>query len=721
MNLRNRHLFVLDLLAGFATPIIALALRLENFQSVPDYAGVLLLYIPTASLVRFIIFRRYGLYSRFWRYASIDELQQIANAVALATLALGGLFLFIVPPLDLVSTDLPRSIPFLDGMLILLTAGGSRYSVRLFERMRQRRRNRSANNARVVILGAGDAGAMIVKEMQANPQLGFEPIVFLDDDPQKRGAWIHGVPIVGDRSKIPDVVKSYHIQQAIIAMPTAPGKTIRELTRLCQEANLPVKTVPGMFELLDGSVAVSQLRPVDIADLLRREPVATDLTQITELLHGKRVLVTGAGGSIGSELCRQIARCGPAELVLLGHGENSIFEIYNELKRLEIRDWKLEIGSNLQPPTSTLHPTISDLRDPERLNTIFSRFHPQIVFHAAAHKHVPLMEENVEDAVTNNVLGTRNLLECAAAGGVEHFVLVSTDKAVNPTSIMGATKRVAELLVQQAAAQSGRCFVAVRFGNVLGSRGSVVPFFRWQIAQGGPVTVTDPEVRRYFMTIPEAVQLVLQAATLGKGGEIFVLDMGEPIKIVDLARDLIRLSGLEEGRDIDIVFTGMRPGEKLFEEMFLSEENYQHTVHEKIFVARNGKQVSSCKPQVPGSNLPPTSNFSERSGDPAFFAGQLPTSNPPPATGNLPPATGDPPPATGNLPPATGNLPPATGDLRPATCDLQPAIASLLSAAQAGNPAEIRRVLQSIVPEYHYAESAGEPATQGIAPTALAI
>jgi FlaA1/EpsC-like NDP-sugar epimerase len=350
---------------------------------------------------------------------------------------------------------------------------------------------------------------------------------------------------------------------------------------LCQEANIPVKTVPGIFELLDGSVTVNQLRPVDIADLLRREPVETDKTQVAELLRGKRVLVTGAGGSIGSELCRQIAHCEPARLILLGHGENSLFQISNELCH--------------GYPRLLLQTIVADIRDGERLTTIFEREQPQVVFHAAAHKHVPMMEANIEDAVTNNVLGTRNVLDVAAQTGVTHFVLISTDKAVNPTSVMGSTKRVGELLVQQAAVKTGRSFVAVRFGNVLGSRGSVVPLFKEQIARGGPVTVTHPEIRRYFMTIPEAVQLVVQAAALGKGGEIFVLDMGEPVKIVDMARELIHLSGLEEGKDIDIEFTGLRPGEKLFEELFLSEEDYERTQHSKIFISRNIQSVDSSR------------------------------------------------------------------------------------------------------------------------------
>ena len=340
--------------------------------------------------------------------------------------------------------------------------------------------------------------------------------------------------------------------------------------------------MPGLYELLDGSVHISQVREISIEDLLRREPIQTDVAAVTELLAGKRVLVTGGGGSIGSELCRQILRSRPAELLLLGHGENSIFEMHNELM---IENQRL-LGSNVQ-----LTPLIADIRFADRIAALFQRYKPQIIFHAAAHKHVPLMEMNPAEAITNNVLGTRNVVAAARTAGVERFVMISTDKAVNPTSVMGASKRAAELIVYNAALQSGLPYMAVRFGNVLGSRGSVVLTFRKQIAAGGPVTVTHPEMRRYFMTIPEAVQLVLQAGVLGQGGEVFLLDMGEPVKIVDMATDLIRLSGLKVGSDIEIAFTGLRPGEKLYEELFLQGEAYTRTRHEKVFIASNTNQL----------------------------------------------------------------------------------------------------------------------------------
>ncbi|MDX1616891.1 MAG: nucleoside-diphosphate sugar epimerase/dehydratase, partial [Candidatus Promineifilaceae bacterium] len=422
-------------------------------------------------------------------------------------------------------------------------------------------------------MGAGDAGAIMLRELQANPRLGLEVAGFLDDDRAKHGMRIHGVPVLGDRHDIPHIAARYQLRQLIIAIPTASGKAVRQIKAICQLAELETKIIPGIFELLDGTVSVSQLRDVEIEDLLRRAPVETDITPVRELIQGRRVLVTGAGGSIGGELCRQILHCRPAELQLLGHGENSIFTIYQELRRLE---------SN-----SILRPVIADVRSGRRVQAIMAAARPDLIFHAAAHKHVPLMESNPCEAVTNNVLGTQHLLQAARAADVKHFVMISTDKAVNPTSVMGASKRVAELRVHAAAQESGRAYVTVRFGNVLGSRGSVVNTFKRQIAAGGPVTVTDPQMTRYFMTIPEAVQLVLQAAALGTGGEVFVLDMGEPVKIVDLAKDLISLSGLRLGRDIDVAFVGMRPGEKLFEELFVTGEECQRTAHEKIFIASN--------------------------------------------------------------------------------------------------------------------------------------
>jgi FlaA1/EpsC-like NDP-sugar epimerase len=420
---------------------------------------------------------------------------------------------------------------------------------------------------------------MIVQEMRANPQLGLVPVAFLDDDPAKQGAQIRGLPVLGGRERIPELAEEYGVAEVIIAMPTAPGAAVREILGICKAAGVAARTIPGLYGILSGEVSVSQIRDVDIEDLLRREPIATDTSAVEGMLRGCRVLVTGAGGSIGGELCRQIARCEPEILVLVGHGENSIFDIANELRRI----W----------PDLPVAQVIADIRDRDRLDTLFAQYQPQVVFHAAAHKHVPLMEMNVAEAVTNNVVGTENLLSLAQTHSVSRFVFISTDKAVNPSSVMGATKRVAELLVQAAARQAGRPYVAVRFGNVLGSRGSVVPLFREQIRAGGPVTITHPDVSRYFMTIPEAVQLVLQASTLGSGGEVFALDMGEQIRIVDLATDLIELSGLKPGDDVAIVFTGLRPGEKLHEEVSLPGEEYVPTGHEKVFCWSNGLQPAA--------------------------------------------------------------------------------------------------------------------------------
>lgn len=566
LRVRNRHLWLWDLVAFPMAITLAFWIRLDGRQ-LPLFYPLLGLSVVAALAVKIPVLYVMGLYSRYWIFASADEALQIFLALLIAE-PLQVIFILVGHTL-IGGPNLPRSIPFLDFLFSLLFFAGPRFALRWLYQRRHRVQPQSGVR-RVLIAGAGQAGDQVVRELLANPSLGLYPVGFVDDDPAKQRLRIHGVEVLGPLRDIPALVTSRQVQQVLIAIPSAPPETIRSIVELCREARVEPRILPGLSALVSGKVEVQRFRKVQLEDLLRREPIQTDTTQIQTLLRGKRVLVTGAGGSIGSELCRQIARCAPECLILLGHGENSIFNIYTELHR----DF----------PDLSLVKVIADIRDRERLQRTFDRHHPEIVFHAAAHKHVPLMEENPEEAVTNNVLGTQNLLELAERNGVTHFVMISTDKAVKPTSVMGATKRVAELLVQQTARRTGRCFVAVRFGNVLGSRGSVVPLFQEQIARGGPVTVTHPEITRFFMTIPEAVQLVLQAAALGKGGEIFVLDMGQPVRVLDLARDLIRLAGLQEGRDIQIQFTGLRPGEKLYEELFLPGETYHPTAHQKIFV-----------------------------------------------------------------------------------------------------------------------------------------
>ena len=574
LSLRNRHFFLIDLVLLPATAVLAFVLRLDA-TGLEVYAGSILLFVALSVPVKLITFYAMGLYRRLWQYASVGELLEIALVTGISE-AVTVLLLFLVMLFLDAGQGFPRSSPFIDGLPTLLAVGGPRLAARLVRQRQERtlRRGRLVQEKKVLIMGAGSAGAMIVDEMRGNPQLGLEPIGFLDDDRRKHGVWIHGVPVLGGRERIPELAQQYDIAEVIIAIPTATGSAIREMLAVCSQAGVPARTVPGLFDILSGQVSVSQIRDVDIEDLLRREPVQTDTSSVEGMLRNCRVLITGAGGSIGGELCRQIANCSPETLILVGHGENSIFAIANELLQL----W----------PGLPIEMVIADVRDLGRLQQVFRKHRPETIFHAAAHKHVPLMEVNVAEAVTNNVQGTANLLRLAEAHHVGRFVFVSTDKAVNPSSIMGATKRVAELLVQASAWRSERPYVAVRFGNVLDSRGSVVPLFREQIGRGGPVTITHPEVQRYFMTIPEAVQLVLQASALGEGGEVFALDMGEPIRIVDLAEDLIHLSGLEVGGDIEIVYTGLRPGEKLFEEVFLASEEYQPTRHEKIFASLNG-------------------------------------------------------------------------------------------------------------------------------------
>lgn len=572
--LRSRLLIVGDMLMIMAASLGALALRTElnwmfylYLKSTYWLMGISLVVMP-------IVFHRFGLYRRLWIYASIRDMKLLVAAVTSGSVIVS--ILLIALAAGKLIPSFPRSTLGIQYLLLLILIGGMRIGLRVLAES-QSGVVEQGGARRVLIVGAGDAGALVVREMQKNAQLRLNPVCFVDDDPVKQRQQIHGVQVVGTLEDLPRVVLMRRIQEVIIAIPSAPGRVVRQVAEACRSRGIPFRTMPGMYELIGGKVNVSRLREVEISDLLRREPTHIEDHLVGASLTGKRVLVTGAGGSIGRELCRQIARWQPSGLLLLGHGENSIFETL------------LEIQADY--PSLPVTPIIADIRDLDRLSVVFEQHRPQVLFHTAAHKHVPLMEANVEDAITNNVLGTRNVVETSLNFGLERLVMISTDKAIRPSSVYGATKRMAELLVLDAAHRSGLPYSVVRFGNVLGSRGSVIPIFKQQIAVGGPVTVTHPEMTRFFMTIPEAVQLVLQAAVLGRGGEVFMLDMGEPIRIVDLARDLIELSGLEVGRDIDIQFTGVRPGEKLHEELFLPHERYERTAHDKVLTVRGASDT----------------------------------------------------------------------------------------------------------------------------------
>ncbi len=583
LNLRNKHLFAFDSIVFSITAFLSLNLCLNGNFSIEEYRNKLGIATILFLVVKLTVLWNFGFYRVYWRYASIEELLYVTILMGIAVIVQAVFFdaMRFIPYLAL--DTLPQSLPLIDGLISCIFIGGMRFSIRIVERINQQRIVFKPQD-RVLIVGAGNAGVSLVQEMQRNPQLGFHPVAFIDDDPRKFRAYIRGIPVVGDRYQIPDVLKSLQIHKVIIAMPTVTGGVIREILDICKATGTQTSTLPGIHEILNGRVRVDSIRDVRIEDLLRREPVQIDIEQVAQFLKGKTVLITGSGGSIGSELCRQIFKCNPAEMILMGHGENSVFNIQQELEQL------VQVLENEdKSPRNTPHIStfIADIRFKSRLEHAFELFQPDVIFHAAAHKHVPLMELNPVEAITNNVMGTKNLLELSLQYHVKHFVMISTDKAVNPTNVMGASKRVAEMLVLQAARESGKPYVTVRFGNVLGSRGSVVPTFKKQIAAGGPVTVTHPDIRRYFMTIPEAVQLVLQATVLGRGGEVLMLNMGKPVKIVDLAKELIRLSGYEVNQDIEIVYTGLRPGEKLFEELFIPGEEYEATQHEKLLVVKN--------------------------------------------------------------------------------------------------------------------------------------
>lgn len=557
--------FFLELLFWLSVTPLALFLRLEGIP--PRYVpGMLAYLVATAPLKAFLLWT-FGLPRQSWSSTGVRDLWTVVKCVFLGTgIAFSGV-IGLFPWFAF-----PRSVPLIEGLLALVVLGGVRFGVRIAH---ERARHPGKKARRVLVVGAGEAGIMIAREMLRHPETGLSPIGFLDDDPVKQRHRFLGLPVLGKLNNLPEVVRKHRIDEVLIAIPSAPGTLIRQVVRMSQEAKVPCRVLPGIYEILSGKVTISQIRPVNLEDLLRREPVRLRTEEISGYLKDRVVLITGAGGSIGREIVRQVARFAPRELLLFGHGENSLFEVEVDLKL----DW----------PGLRYRVIVGDIRDRERLTHVFAHYRPHVVFHAAAHKHVPMMEENPSEAVFNNVLGTKNLVELALEYDVERFVNISTDKAVNPTSVMGATKRVAEYLVQIAAqkAKPNQVFVSVRFGNVLGSRGSVVPLFQKLIARGGPITVTHPEMKRYFMTVSEAVQLVLQAAGLGENGVVYVLDMGEPVSIVELARELIRLSGLKPDEDIKIEYTGVRPGEKLFEETLTAEEGTFASRHEKIFVARS--------------------------------------------------------------------------------------------------------------------------------------
>jgi FlaA1/EpsC-like NDP-sugar epimerase len=524
--------------------------------------------LPAVLLIKVVVFWYYGLFRGWWRYVSMADLIAItkANALSSVLVVMYAVFAFRLE-------SIARTVLFLDGLFCFLLVAGIRFSIRVFRERSPRLREGRSRKTRLLIVGAGNAGQMIVRELQMNRKFPYHAIGFVDDDTSKLKNRFLGLPVLGTCADIPELCRKHRIEEVVIAIPSAGGKQIKAIVERCQRANVAYKTLPSVGGLLDGSVSIEQIKDVSLDDLLGRDPVRLDTQKISAYLRDKRVLITGAGGSIGSELCRQVARFSPEKLILFENGETPLFSIEQEL-----RD---------KYPKLRIYPIIGDIRYRARVEAIFDEFLPEVVFHAAAYKHVPMMEFNPAEAVNNNARGTQVVAQAAHTFKVKRFVMVSTDKAVNPTNIMGSTKRVAEKIVQALARHSRTRFVTVRFGNVLGSAGSVIPTFQEQIRNGGPVTVTHKEIERFFMTIPEAVQLVIQAGSMGSGGELYLLNMGKPVKILHLAEELIRLSGKEPYEDIDITFTGLRPGEKLYEELLLDGEGVKPTTHEKICVARS--------------------------------------------------------------------------------------------------------------------------------------
>ncbi len=567
---RRTFLIIYDIISIILASYMAILLRYDfQMDSVPKYfRQPIECMLPINIVLTMIIFYFFRLYSSLWAFAGETELQNIAMACAVSAAVDGiGMQFFRTGSYQAV----PKSYYLLYLFALLTCIFASRFSYRFFRGLKHKKQNKK-NLISVMVIGAGEAANLIIKEIVNS---NFSTMVIkciIDDDKGKWGRYIQGIKVVGGRDKIVECADVYDVDEIIVAMPSAPRTEIRELLEICKDTNCKLRSLPGMYQLVNGEVNVSKLRDVELEDLLGRDPVSVDMDSILRYVQGKVVLVTGGGGSIGSELCRQIANHKPKQLVIVDIYENSVYDVQQELKQ--------------KYPELNLMVLIASVRNTNRMNYIFSKYKPDIVYHAAAHKHVPLMEDSPTEAIKNNVFGTFKTAQAAAMSGVQRFVMISTDKAVNPTNIMGASKRICEMIIQTFDKHYDTEFVAVRFGNVLGSNGSVIPLFRKQIAAGGPVTVTHPDIIRYFMTIPEAVSLVLQAGAYAKGGEIFVLDMGEPVKILSLAENLIKLSGYRVGEDIKIEFTGLRPGEKLYEELLMDEEGMKDTANKMIHIGK---------------------------------------------------------------------------------------------------------------------------------------
>ncbi len=570
-KLRTRQCFlmvtdtVIIVIASFFALLLRFDLQFDLIE--PVFLSSMYFALPFQIIWTLVVFRILRMYHSLWEYASIQEFLMIA----IAGLASVSMQLLLTVMLKLA---LPRSFYLLYYIILIGLVAMVRIIYRYLRRIKHNRISRSEDTSakNVMIIGAGEAGTALIREIQTKRILNYKICCALDSDKNKHGTLIRGVPIVGDRNDIISCAEKYKIDMIFIALPRLSAKELKPILDICQQTDCEIKKIPGIYQLMNGDVTVEALKSIGIEELLGRDPVQIDLDSILGYVQNKVIMVTGGGGSIGSEICRQIASHSPKQLIIVDIYENTTYTLQQELTRCH--------------PELDLVVLIASVRDFNRLRVIFEKYRPDIVYHAAAHKHVPLMETSPNEAIKNNVMGTYNMVRVADEAGVKRFIQISTDKAVNPTNIMGASKRICEMIIQAYDKRSKTEYVAVRFGNVLGSNGSVVPLFEKQIAAGGPVTVTHPEIIRYFMTIPEAVSLVLQAGAFAKGGEIFVLDMGEPVKILDLARNMIRLSGMKEGEDIDIVFTGLRPGEKLYEELLMDEEGLQKTANQKIFIGR---------------------------------------------------------------------------------------------------------------------------------------